>query len=800
MWRRAAVPASFVLLVAVCLHGVAAHGLLGQPVWAEEGWARFLVFSGIYAAVAALLAAVRPAWALPGLALAAALFTAVAAGPVALLAVAWAGAGAWAAGWLLWPRAGDCVRTPEAVRITLGLAAWAALVMAVAALPVHYRAAYWALPAAAMALALRRGWRVRLRLATQQNRTEAAAWAVGLWPLFAHWLIVLKPEVGADGLAMHAVIAARMTADHRWPFDVTEFAWAVMPMGGDWVWTIGWQLGGEAAARLMNLLLVALIARMVAARAAARLAAWPAALLTGAMLSTPLVQHVTGSLFVENATALWLTAAAVTLAETGLAAGRSRVAFGLLAGMAAATKFGALAFLAPLLAAGVVMGGARAMATAGAWLLIVGSVPYLNAWLRTGNPVFPFLNAFFRSPFFEAANLRDVRFETPPGWTTFYDLAFHTRRFIEGWDGAGGFFVFALLPVCLVAWRREWPNGRSALLLTVLAGGVFSFAAQSNLRYLYPVLPLTALAGAETLAEAFPPRRWAQAALVLCLAALMALHILLLPAAGHYHRTFYVSDWLHPRQDAAYVNEHAPERKLVQWLNRHAPGSRAAWFWGNAIGDFRGRAWTATWHSPQFWKRLREAGSAEAIEQLLAERRIEFILAAAPGGRRTPANVFERQFLEDCTEPVLRAGDAELRRWRGGTCRLGEPPAAAAGVHDDTSPSLRFSGAWIRDMQFPDTHRGTLVYTNRRDAEARIRFEGAAVRVMYTAAFNRCDAQLLLDGAEAAGFSQRSRETRWRQWGPWVEAPQAGRHTLALRIGPGSPDGCWLDLDAFEVR
>lgn len=801
MQRGYAAPAVFVSAVAVCLHGVWAHGLLKQPVWEPQGWQRFLLFAAIYAAAAAAALLARPARTMAALALTAACFTAVAVGPLALLGALWALAGSYACGWLLWPRAADAVRPAAAIQTTLGLAVWAAAVMWTAPLRVHYPLVYWLLPAAALGAAWRRGWRPRLRLSGPESRGAAAAWAAGLFPLFAHWLVALKPEVSADGLAMHVVIPARMAAQHRWPFDVTEFAWAVMPMGGDWVWTIGWMLGGEAAARLMNLALLALITWIVAAWSARQLPAWAAALLTAAMLSTPLVQHGTGSLFVENATALWLTAAAVVVAETRLAPGRSRVALGVLAGIAAATKFGALAFLAPLLASAAVMAGLRPLATAIAWTAVIGATPYVNAWLRTGNPVFPFLNGVFRSPYYEAANFRDTRFETPLSARTFYDLVFDSSRFIEGFDGAGGFLVFALLPACLAAWRRSWPEARSALLFTVLAGGLLSYAAQSNLRYLYPVLPLTALVGAEVLAEGGLGRRWAHAAVAAGLAAVLLLHLRLLPAAGYYHREFYVDRWWQPREDQQYELEHAPERKLVEWLNRNAPGSHAAWFWGNAVGDFRGRAWTASWHSPHFWKRLRNAGGPEGIERLLRDLRIDFVLAPAASGRRIPQTVYERQFLDSCMEMAAAAGDMELWRWRGGRgCWTGEPPPALSGVHEDTAPSLRFSGAWIRDTQFAETSGGTLVYSNDREAEARIRFRGSAVRLMYTAAFNRCTALVLMDGAPAGRFDQRSAEVRWRQWSPWFAAPQPGEHTLSLRIAPGSPSGCWLDLDAFEVR
>jgi hypothetical protein len=733
-----------------------------------------------------------PVWLAAGAAICAAVQT----GPLALAAVLWAAAGAWAAGWLLWPDAGESA--PAAKQITLGLAAWAAVILFTAALPVHDRWIYWLLPALPALAAWRRGWRPRLQPPRLASRGAAAAWCIGLFPFFAHWAVVLKPEISADGLAMHMVIPARMAAAHRWPFDPAEFAWALMPMGGDWLWTVGWMLGGEAAARWMNLLLLALITWMAAARIRRGLGAWPAAMLTGAFLSTPLVQHVTGSLFVENATALWLVAAALVMVESRLETARARFAFGLLAGMAAATKFGALAFLAPLVAGGAWIAGWRRTALALLPALPVGAFPYGNAWIRAGNPFFPFFNAVFRSPWYEPANFRDVRFETPLAWTTLYDLTFHSRRFIEGWDGAAGFLLFALVVASVAAWRPAWPKERTALLAAALAGGVLSYLGQSNLRYLYPMLPLLVLvAGRESGLEA--SRRLASATAGVCFAVLMLLQLRLLPAAGYYHADFWQPTRTRQQRES-YLKVHAPERLLVDWLNQHAPQARVAWFDGNAIGDFRGRAFTASWHSPFFWKKLRDASEAGALERLMREYQIGFVIAPAPDGRRPPRSVHERQFLDDCMEQVLRSGDVELRQWKQGLCSMGQPPPAAAGVHDDTSPSLRFQGAWIRDLQFPDTWRGTLVYTSSTAAAALLSFQGTAVRVMYTAAFNRCRAHVLLDGVAAGSLDQYSPATRWRQWSPWYEARQPGVHALSLRIAPGSPPGCALDLDAFEVR
>lgn len=800
MARRILASAVLIVCAAICLAGVRAHGLYGQPVWTSAGLLRFAVFAALYTLLGGSLVLLAPRWLLPSLGAAATLFSATAVGWGAVAGALWITAGCWALGWLCAGRNLKLAAGGTPVMAAAGLAVWSGIVMWTAPLAVHYRVFYLLAPGAAIAAALGHGWRPRLAAWSMRGRADAVAWAVGLFPLACHWLISLKPEVSADGLAMHMVIPARMSVAHRWPFDVDEFAWAVMPMGGDWVWTIAWQVGGEACARLLNVVLLLMIVWIVARAARPVLPEWPAALLAGAFLATPLVEHATGSLFVENATALWITAAAAVLFETNLAGARAQAAFGLFCGMALATKFGAAAFILPLAAAAVWTGGWRRAAGALPWTLAAGCVPYATAWVRTGNPVFPFLNAVFRSPYYEAVNFRDTRFEAPPGWTTFYDLTFRSRRFLEGWDGAAGFLPFLLLPPALASWRRDWPRGSTALAVIVLAGSAISFRAQSNLRYLYPALPLIAWLAASALASlrSYPVTfRLASGALALA----YGLNLSLMPAAGWYHRDFFVARWWAPRQDTTYILEYAPERKLVEWLNAHAPDSTTAWLETNAIADFRGRAFTNSWHSARFFRDFHRLASPEEMEALMRARRIQFFVAPAAGSGQPLSSVYERQFLDDCTAPAAQSGAMELRRWNmPGGCREAPAQFAPPGRYDELSRYVRFRGPWTRDLQFTAAYLGTLVYSNDPRAEARIHFEGAAVRVAYTAAFNRCRAEALLDGQPAGAVEQYSGQVRWQQWSAWFRAPAAGRHVLRLRKAHGSVEPCFIDLDGFEVR
>src|SRR5439155_6730624 len=180
----------------------------------------------------------------------------------------------------------------------------------VARAPVNY-AAFWAailaIPIVADARGIRRRidqWIGLMRSAELRSGWERAAFAALVFFLLAHWLVVLKPEIGADALAMHLAAPMNIAQNHRFTFEPGRFLWSVMPMGADWLYSIvyllGGDRGGESAARLLNFAMLALIAALLYGglrRFLSPAASW---LLTASFAAAPVVQLVTGSMFSEN--------------------------------------------------------------------------------------------------------------------------------------------------------------------------------------------------------------------------------------------------------------------------------------------------------------------------------------------------------------------------------------------------------------------------------------------------------------------------------------------------------------------
>jgi hypothetical protein len=255
-----------------------------------------------------------------------------------------------------------------------------------------------------------------------------------------------------------------------------------------------------------------------------------------------------------------------------------------------------------------------------------------------------------------------------------------------------------------------------------------------------------------------------------------------------------------------YLAESTPERILVRWLNANDPGATVAWMEGNAIADFTGVTVTNSWHSEPFFTSLGRSTSPESIGDLSRSLKVDYFIAPSATSWRVTSNVHTRAFLEAFTLPVTEAHGIELRRWSPLTRNGGKrpPPPAAAGKYDDYNQFVTFEGLWIRDRQFPSALGGTLVYTNDARSSLQFRFRGSAVKLIYTAAANRCEGAVSIDGGSPVRFNEYSATTHWQSISEPFRAAELGDHTLLLSLpqngGNGKGNGCYLDLDGFIVE
>ena len=781
MWLRCC---AFGLLLALTGFGLWHEHLFQEALWLHEGAVRFLLFAAIYWPIALAL---PPRW-LGGVAAIFVLgYSMWWCGWVAPLAVLFLFGSAFLLGRKMW-------RGTDAATATLiGLAVflfyvWIALHFAVNRALIY--SIVFGLPWLVEAANLRKH-AVSFRFSVG-TRKESAALALLIFILMAHWLVALKPEVSSDGLSMHLALPMTVAQETKWDFDFQQKTWALMPAGGDALFTASYLFGGEFSARLANFAMLLLIVALIVSACRRWLTLWQALLTAALFASTPLVQLVTGSLFVENVWTALVLGAMLALARFWESGDVGEVPVsGLLLGAALAVKLIAAVFLLPAAVLGLAACWRHkklpAFAAGAVLIAVLGTPPYLYAWAKTGNPVFPFANATFKSAYFDSkTSFSDSRFTEHATWRTPYDLTFRSDRYFEGQAGAAGFQFLVLLLPALLLLRKRFPwllvgSGGAVVLVLVIA--------LPNLRYLYPALPLLSIGIGNLLVE------WP--VLGTCaMVGITALNLYFLPASGWYHRDFALFRHAEARE---YVQRSAPIRSLIAYLNHYESGKPVALFTGDAVAGLNGPAYTNTWHTEQYWKRVRDSPLPSDVAAYLRELRIETIVA--PVSLESQFSVVQ-SFLRQWTKPTgIRAEDLAIYHLLSEEKRRAEVPPLSAGAWDDLDERIEYRGHWLHDRQFPKSSGQSLTYSSDVGDSFELKFRGTGITYVYTKAENRGEALVSIDGQEAARIDMYSPDIQWQTKTIFGKlAP--GVHTFEVKILPEknarSKDRA-VDVDRVDV-
>jgi hypothetical protein len=794
--------------------------LWDQPIWSDAGRSRFFIALAAALILAALLHRARSLLLVLGLGVAAFLYTLAAVGAAATLGAAYWLGGVWCLGRrvlrLLQLQPGGGSVPALLLELPLGLALVSFGMGATAWLPIHRAWVHLLWPGLALALEARSLYAAQRSPRTAVWRRTSLAGYLASVPVaflvFVYWQAALMPEVSADGLAMHLNIAAWMAAHGSFHFDVSRAVWAVMPMAGDWLYASAYLAGGEAAARLVNFAFLLLLAGFVYSLARRWLESAGALLVVTLFLSTPLAYLVTGSMFVENAWTLFLMAAVAAVERWSETQGRRWVwVAAALAGSAAAGKFGALACVLAL-AIGVFLALAGKKRPGGllagaAVFVLFAAPPYLQALVRTGNPVFPYLNNVFRSPLFDSSQpLRDMRFPAYLWPDLIYQITFRSHRFMGSSDGASGFHLFVLWPVALLALRRRLPYWVTVAAVAAPLILLIVFAAQAYLRYVYPVYVLGAVLAAWLLAEGRRYSPWLGRAVAGAAMLCMLGNTWMLGAASGYNGDFALNLVFDRTARERFLSSAAPQRVLISYLNRTAPGQAAAFMNMNATAGLVGRAYTDTWHTPDFEQMLSRARSTEELLAEFNRLGIRHLVAGIAGDHIEIHHSTVRTLVAACGQMERQVAGFALVRLRDdcGPALFEKRPTAEAqpGLYDDRSPLIEYAGDWYLDDGFREAAQGTLSYTDRPGLAFEFRFEGTRVTWVFTRAFNRGKARVFLDGTEAAVLDLYKPVTAWQQRQTF-QTSGPGPHLLRVEVLPEknpASTGTTIDVDLLIVE
>jgi hypothetical protein len=623
---------------------LALAGLVALPAWGLRRW-RGWPWAGALAAVWTLLLAAMG-------------------GVQPMLAVAVLAAAALALGSLAAP-------TRPVLALACGMAMLAGAAGWLVPLPVHR---WWTwLPLLALIVVARRGavriqWQVatfawRDAVRARPRIAAATAMLLGLASAAA-WV----PTLQYDDLAYHLGLPWQLMLHGRYAPDPAQQVWSYAPWAGDVLQAIAQVVAHAEARGAMNVVWLLATAgalwRIGASTGLRPAFRWGA---IGLYATMPLTAGLLAGMQTETPAAAitaWLAALLLDRndgVDTGSDAGTRRVfagalLFGLLCGLKPLHAVAAL----PLLAwAGWRHRHARwrpgELALGVVAVLAVGGSSYAYSWHATGNPVLPLLNDVFRSPWFAPVAFDDGRWHAPLGLAAPWRLVFHTRDYLEGWDGGFGLLPVALGGAWLLALADRDARGLAWCSLLVAA---LPLLALHYVRYMHPGLVLALPALALAVQRWLPARRGGTLLAALCVAGLAwqanaswVLHV------GGPKRSLLALG-----RDAPLFDRYAPERSLAAAIRVQAPGTGPVLLLSEPYqAEFAGRARNIAWYSPRMQAVAaaadRDATGAAWAALLRREHIAEVILAPASLSAARRAGL-----ARVGAQLKLAAGDAEW--WR----------------------------------------------------------------------------------------------------------------------------------------
>jgi hypothetical protein len=480
------------------------------------------------------------------------------------------------------------------------------------------------------------------------------------------------PEVGHDALAMHLFIPAHLATRHKWGFDVNTYVWAVMPMMGDWLFSIGYMLAGETAARLINVGFIFVLSWLVRdlvlwAGGSALGARWAVLL----FLTTPLTFTEGSSLFIESVWATFIVAGSLCVFKllqnnkpTDQLSEQLKVA-GLLLGAAAAAKAVTLTILPVLLLLLVLRYRnfwkrklVSSIALGLICFIVFGGIPYATAWHITGNPVFPFFNQIFQSNFYPSVNFDGaIFFGKGLTWDIFYQATFHTEKFMESKPGAPGFqWIILFFPALLIL---LFSGQRKGIVLFAVAGVSVTLAFQSvtYLRYVFPSFALVAAGIGVALSAVHAEAAFTRRALSIAGWAVVSLNLVFFKS-GTYYGDLSLLPLISPAGRETYLYNRLPIRNAVELVNQiNSEGDPVAVFSSPLTAGLKSDGLYPSWYNYQFQARLTEATTSELVAQLLMDRGVNYIILDSNW-----SDVAKREIIENATVNISKHGSITIRK------------------------------------------------------------------------------------------------------------------------------------------
>jgi hypothetical protein len=501
--------------------------------------------------------------------------------------------------------------------------------------------------------------------------------------LILFFILALMPEIGYDALSFHLFVPSYVYFHHMWGFDVLNYTWAVMPMLGDFLYTFGYMLSGEVGSRLINFGLIFLLGLVIK-----ELTNLIGGSLNGArwalllFFSSSLTFLECSSLYIESSMALFLLSGTYMFLayKWGKLPASYLYLSAIFFGFATQAKAPSLLFLASLFIYSLITYSSwinkkniKHILFASFLFIFIGIIPYAYAWFKTGNPLFPFYNSFFKShyyPFMDKKNL--LYYAKGISWDFLYRITFHTRDYLEARPGGAGlYWILFFIPTFLTLFILKKSRLNALFFIAAFGLLIVSFA-EAYLRYMYPQILLFFIVSAVTICMTSKRNdlKWLDSILTCLILVVLLFNLIFLKFASYYGE-LSLTPLLSQADKKAYLDKKMPIRNAIQLVNELNVEKTAVFIFADPLAaGLQSEALFLYWGNIQLNNRVAELRTNKDAYDLLKEKNVDFIIVdekwetTKDGEINSFDSSEKRELFKSVTDLIFKREAIEIRRLR----------------------------------------------------------------------------------------------------------------------------------------
>lgn len=454
--------------------------------------------------------------------------------------------------------------------------------------------------------------------------------------IYIYIIVAYLPELGHDALATHLFIPSYVYNNHQWSFNIDNFVWAATVSFGDWVYTLNYMLGGEISTRLVNVFYI-FVTTCIASDIVKILGGdnFSTRLCQILILTFPLTFALGSSLFVESIwTCFCLASFFYILKLFNKKPNQNNIIFLIVfISLAIATKVITVVWIPIYLFLIVCIFyfynlkvDIKVLFFSLLCGFFISALPYLVSYFYTSNPIFPFFNEFFKSPFYPLENFTDKRWIRPFEFDFFYRITFDSGRYLESLNGVGGFFWLILfLPVLLFS---VFKNKKIIFISLISFSCIYLvFTNTAYLRYVFPILILLISTCCYGLFYVNNFNTFFKKIFYISLFTSIILNLLFLSSAFFVYRDFPLETILTKEHRDEYLSKKMPIRKAVDYISIINTNKLPIAVFGNAkISGISSDVYIDNWYNPKWLEKVRQISSDSEAGRLLSENNIKYII------------------------------------------------------------------------------------------------------------------------------------------------------------------------------